>query len=223
MAYVSHFASPPLEILCLPLGPFQTNCYIVFHSGRKNALVIDPAEEPEVILSQLQERGLTAGAAVLTHGHCDHIGAATALAARGVPLLIHPSDAAKLSDPEASGAFYFGFNQEPCQPTRLLNEGDTVDLWEGASVLRVIHTPGHSSGSICLIGEGFAFVGDLLFAGGIGRTDLLGGDDEAMAESLRRILQLPDSTVVYPGHGPITTIGEERESNPFIAPAERES
>jgi glyoxylase-like metal-dependent hydrolase (beta-lactamase superfamily II) len=97
-----------------------------------------------------------------------------------------------------------------------LNEGDVVDLWEGAAPLKVIHTPGHSPGGICLLGDGFALVGDLLFAGGIGRTDLHGGDDEAMAKSLRRIMQLPDSTIVYPGHGPATTIGEERERNPFI-------
>ncbi|NIM05915.1 MAG: MBL fold metallo-hydrolase, partial [Armatimonadetes bacterium] len=185
MAPPSQSDSSPLQIVGIPLGPLQTNCYVVSHPDHKSALIVDPADTADVIISHLRDRNLEPGLVVLTHGHCDHIGAAAELAIEGVPLAIHPADADMLSNPEASGAFLFGVNEQSCQASRLLNEGDTIDLWEGAALLRVIHTPGHSPGSICLIGDGFALVGDLLFAGSMGRTDLYGGDDAAMMKSLR--------------------------------------
>ncbi len=206
---------PSLQVIPLVLGPLSTNCYIVFPLGGKKALIIDPADSPETIFAALKEHDLQPGAVVLTHGHCDHICAAAALAKEGIPVFVHAADALMLKDPGESGAFFFGFSQEACQPSRLLREGDTVDLGN-KEVLRVIHTPGHSPGSICLLSESCAFVGDVLFAGGVGRTDILGGDDEALARSLRRLLELPDDTIVYPGHGPATTIGRERNSNPFL-------
>jgi len=225
MSHIAHFTFPPVEILSLALGPLQTNCYLVFHPQHKNALIIDPADSPGLILSTLKERDLSPAAALLTHGHCDHIGAAAALAARQIPISIHPADASMLADLEASGALFFGLQQESCKPTRLLNEGDMIDFWEHAFALRVIHTPGHSPGSICLLfipseaegAEGCAFVGDVLFAGGVGRTDLPGGNDEAMTASLQRLLELPDTTRICPGHGPPTTIGQERRQNPFLS------
>lgn len=216
MLYESHFSPPPLEVVSLALGDFQTNCYLVSHPPDKGALIIDPAESADIILARCEALGVRPAMVLLTHGHCDHVNAAGALAAEGAPILVHGADAEKLGDPMQSGAAYFGFQQEVCQATRLLQEGDVVDLWEGAAPLRVMHTPGHSPGSICLVRVGCAFVGDVLFAGGIGRTDFFDGSDQEMTQSLERLLQLPDETLVFPGHGPATTIGDERASNPFL-------
>ena len=110
----------------------------------------------------------------------------------------------------------FGLRQEPAEATRLLKEGDKVGLWGDKGQLAVVHTPGHSKGSIVLAGEGCIFGGDLLFSGGIGRTDLPGGDDREMLASLRKLLEFPDETTVFPGHGPPTSIGAERRTNPFL-------
>ena len=212
----SHPNAALFQVIGLALGPFQTNCFIAYPAGHTNALVIDPAAESEVILSELESRGLTLDTVVLTHGHFDHTGAVAELAAQGVPIMIHAEDALMLSEPEVSGAAIFGYPQDTCQPTQLLTEGDVIDIWEGALTFRVIHTPGHSPGSICLLTEKAAFVGDLLFAGGIGRSDLPGGNEYTIEASLKRLMELPDETLVYPGHGQITTIGQERTSNPFI-------
>jgi len=216
MFYTSAFFCPPLEIICLPLGPLETNCYIVFQPPHKSALIIDPADSPEIILDQMKAHNLSGGAVVLTHGHCDHLLAAATLIRRGFPLMIHVADAPMLENHELSGAKWIGLAQENCQPSRLLQEGDTIDLWGEDSALRVLHTPGHSPGGICLLGKGCAFVGDLLFAGSIGRTDLPGGNDEEMQHSLQKIMELPDPTRVFSGHGPSTIIGQERENNPFL-------
>jgi glyoxylase-like metal-dependent hydrolase (beta-lactamase superfamily II) len=142
--------------------------------------------------------------------------AAASLIRQGFPLMIHAADAPMLENHELSGANWIGLAQESCQASRLLEEGDTIDLWGGDSPLQVIHTPGHSPGGICLLAQGCAFAGDLLFAGGIGRTDLPGGNDEEMQHSLQKIMTLPDNTRVFSGHGPSTTIGQERENNPFL-------
>jgi hydroxyacylglutathione hydrolase len=216
MFYPDHFSCPPLEIICLSLGPLATNCYLVFNPPRPEALIIDPADSPEIILSQLQSHKLTGGIIVLTHGHCDHLIAAAHLVKQGFPLSLHAADAPMLDDLELSGAHWLGLPQEQIPAGRLLQEGDSIDLWQGNFPLQVMHTPGHSPGSICLLAKDCAFVGDLLFAGGIGRTDFPGGNDEAMRHSLQKIMALPDPTRVFSGHGPATTIGQERENNPFL-------
>ena len=131
-------------------------------------------------------------------------------------MAIHAHDAAMLSDPMLSGAALFGYSQTETTPDRLLTDGETISLPDPALPFTVLHTPGHTPGSICLYGQGVLFSGDTLFAGSIGRMDLPGGDEDQMQASLHRLMELPDGTAVYPGHGPATTIGEEKRNNPWL-------
>ncbi len=206
-----------MKIVTLTLGALATNCYLVFSPDRSPALIVDAAGDPEDILSAARARGLEIRLVVLTHGHIDHIEAAGELKRRtGAQLAIHEADAPMLERPELSGAALFGFPQTPTSADRLLKEGDDLSLEDSDISLRVLHTPGHSPGSISLLAEGALFSGDCLFAGGIGRTDLPGGDEEAMTASLRRLVSLDGDLPVYPGHGPATTLSAERATNPWL-------
>jgi len=205
----------------LPVGPIETNAYIVAHEASREALVIDPGGPPEPILRILNDDHLELQAIVNTHGHGDHIAGNVPLArATGAPVWAHEADAAMLTDPHANLLAWAGFNVETAAPDRTLREGDTITIGEGhpdAIVLRVAHTPGHTPGGMSLVGDGFVFSGDSLFAGGVGRTDLPGGSEYQLLQSIRdKLLALPDQTIVYPGHGPETTIGDERRHNPFL-------
>jgi hydroxyacylglutathione hydrolase len=208
--------SAQLNIAQLELGPFQANCFILHPKGRFEAIIIDPGAEPERIQAELDAHQLTIAAVVLTHGHIDHIGGGAAFAEQDVPIYIHTADAGALSDPMLSGAALFGFDQQKCNATRLLSDGDTIDIWHGEHILQVIHTPGHTPGCICLLVDECLFAGDVIFAGSIGRTDLPGGDFSAMEASLARILELSDNLTIYSGHGPATTLGNERLMNPYL-------
>jgi hydroxyacylglutathione hydrolase len=197
----------------LTLGPLDTNCWLVDDGAGSPAVVIDPAEEADAILEALG--GAPAAAVVLTHGHFDHLGAVRdVLAATGAPLLVHEADAGCITTAEGTGGRMFGFDATAPQADRLLVDGDNVE--DGAVVLAVLHTPGHTEGSICLLGHGHLFSGDTLFAGSIGRTDFPGGDMAAMRRSIIRLSALDDETVVHAGHGPDSTIGRERRVNPFF-------
>jgi glyoxylase-like metal-dependent hydrolase (beta-lactamase superfamily II) len=206
-----------MNVLMLTLGPLATNCYLVWQEGAMPALLVDCAGDPLDLVNALDDRELELRLIVNTHGHADHIEALMGLhEATGAEIAIHEVDAPMLADPYLSGAAMLGFPQPEVAPGRLLYEEDEIHL-DGTDVsLTVMHTPGHSPGSICLLGEGVLFSGDTLFAGGIGRTDLPGGDPRVMIASLARLVELNPGTVVYPGHGPATTIGEERESNPWL-------
>ncbi len=203
-------------VRCVPVGPLATNCYIVGCEGSADAIVIDPGGNPEEILAALRAGGMKCRMIVNTHGHADHIMANGAIReATGAPIAVHREDARRLTDPAASLSFALadssrGPSSPSPPPDMLLEEGDSVEV--GPAKLRVIHTPGHTPGSISLEGEGVLFSGDTLFAGGgIGRTDLPGGSPGALAHALKtKIFVLPDETRVYPGHGPSTTIGAER-------------
>ena len=199
----------------LVVGPFASNCYIVGAESTKEGMIVDPGAEAEKILRSVKELGLDIKIILLTHGHIDHIdGLEKVKEATGAEVAIHADDAESLEAQPLS--FMFASSQQaPIPPDRLLQGGDSVDF--GDMHFQVIHTPGHSPGCICLLGHGAIFSGDTLFNYGIGRFDLPGGDYGQLMNSLHtKLMVLPDDTIVYPGHGPDTTIGTERQANPFL-------
>ena len=207
-----------MNVAVLTLGPLATNCYLVWEEDSTAALLVDCAGSARDILREAQQRGLAIRLIVNSHGHTDHIEALAGLKeATGAELAIHELDAPMLADPMLSGAAMWGFSQESMAADRVLREGDEIAIPETDVTLSVLHTPGHTPGSICLLGEAVLFTGDCLFAGGIGRVDLPGGDERAMMASLARLAKLDAALVVYPGHGPATTIGAEAEGNPWLA------
>jgi len=177
---------------------------------------MDPGAEPEKIIRAISEKNLKPVVLINTHGHVDHVGANKDVKDRyDIPLLIHSADVPMLKSILQSGlGFFLGAKASP-PPDRLLEEGDEVKI--GTSSLKTIHTPGHSPGCLCFVRDELLFSGDTLFCGGVGRTDLPGGSWEKMMDSIRnKILILSDETIVFPGHGPHTTVGQERNMNPFI-------
>ena len=197
-----------LEVVSLPLGAYQTNCFVVTAQGSTDAVVIDPGDEAGRITDVLAERGLTLVALLVTHGHLDHIGAVRDLvAATGVEVWMARGDADDLRR----------FQPAPYDPEHLVGGGDTVSV--AGIDFRTFDVPGHTAGSVAFATHGVAFVGDVLFAGSIGRTDLAGGDLDTLIESIALLMQeLPPETVVAPGHGPATTLEHELASNPFLEP-----
>jgi glyoxylase-like metal-dependent hydrolase (beta-lactamase superfamily II) len=198
------------------VGPLQSNSYLLADEVTREAALFDPGMESEPVADILARERLIVTAIINTHGHFDHVfGNAYFKAKTGAPLLMHRADLDLVKRLEEQ-SLYFGFRATPSPPPdRFLEEGDEVRV--GGIRLRVLHTPGHSAGGICLVTDGTAFVGDTLFAGSIGRTDLPGGSAETLLTSIReKLLTLPDDTVIYPGHGPATTIGHERRHNPFL-------
>lgn len=203
-------------IQSLVVGPIQANCFILGCEKTKEAVVIDPGDEAKRILAGLQKQALQLKYIINTHGHFDHVGANKALKDKtGAPLLIHRVEAPMLAQLSASAAVW-GMQMDNSPPAdRLLEDGDRIAF--GEITLEVIHTPGHSLGGISLYTPKDLFVGDTLFAGSIGRTDFPGGDYETLIAGVRaRLFVLDDDVRVYPGHGPSTTIGEERRFNPFF-------
>lgn len=201
----------------LVVGPLQVNCYIVGCESSKEALVIDPGEEGERILSRIGALGLQLKMIINTHGHFDHVGANHLLMERngGVELLIHSADAVLLPKAKEHGQKYGLDVQLSPPPTRLLHGGETLNV--GTLAIQVIATPGHTAGGISLVIGEDLFSGDTLFADSVGRTDLPGGDQNNLVASIRQgLFILPDATIVHPGHGPDTTIGREKRLNPYV-------
>lgn len=200
----------------LELGLFASNCYIVGAESSKEAMIIDPGAEANMILRRIKDWGLKAKLIVLTHAHIDHIGAVKEIKeATKAKFALHADEAEALQSRHPTmSAFHFSF-QAPPPPDWLLKGDDTIDI--GELHFLVLHTPGHSPGGICLLGEGVVFTGDTLFNEGIGRTDFPGGSYRQLLDSIHtKLIVLPDDTIVYPGHGPETTIGNERLQNPFL-------
>lgn len=219
---------PEPVITTLAVGALAANCYLVTCPTTRQTLVIDPGAEAERILAEIAAREAQVIGILHTHGHFDHIGATEAvLAGLATPVFVaaHPADAYLYERAAREMAVGFGYPlpETLTLPDRALNEGDEVAV--GALRLRVITMPGHTPGSVSLLcGETCVFSGDTLFRRGIGRTDLPGGDEDAIYESiLTRLYPLPDTLAVYPGHGPATTIGEERRGNPFVQAEEARS
>lgn len=200
----------------LEVGPIMANCFILGCESTKEAVVIDPGDDADRILMELAKSALKVKYLINTHGHFDHVGANRRMKeATSAQIAIHPEDEPMLKELSRS-AMMFGLSAENSPPADLaLNHGDTISF--GSITLQVIHTPGHSRGGICLYTKGHLFAGDTLFAGSIGRTDLPGGDYDTLISSIKeKLLPLDNDTIVYTGHGPETTIGREKQINPFI-------
>jgi len=202
----------------LVVGPFASNCYIVGSSSTKEGMIIDPGAEAGTILKTVQQTGLSISLIVATHAHMDHIDALQAVKEEtNAPFALHEAEEALLSGGAMRPLQSLGFSpyQSAPEPDRLLKDGDRIDV--GDLHFEVLHTPGHSPGGICLSGHGVVFSGDALFNFSIGRTDFPGGSYERLLKGIReKLMVLPDETIVYPGHGPATTIGDERRGNPFL-------
>ena len=198
-----------MKIKMFTVGMLSTNCYLAYSQETKDAIIIDPGfdspSEVEQIFNYAKEERLNVKFIVDTHGHSDHVGGNKILKKKfNVPVCIHAYDADIINE----------LGRETPPVNILLKDGN--DLRFGDATLKVMHTPGHTPGSICLLGETVVFTGDTLFAGGIGRTDFAGGSDRDMEESLKKLLRLPENLVFYPGHGPTSTIREEKVGNPFL-------
>ncbi len=206
-----------MQIVTLPVGMIQTNCYIVGCPKSGEGVVIDPGGHPERILAEIERLGLSIQYVLNTHAHFDHTDANGAIVkATGAPLALHPEDRALLA--ASGGAALFGLQAQPSPPPDLdLHDGDEIRV--GSLNFQVLHTPGHTPGHVCFYEpqEGVLFDGDVLFFRGVGRTDLPGGSWQQLLDSIqRRLFVLPDETVVYSGHGPATTIGDEKRHNPWL-------
>jgi len=209
----------------LVVGDIESCCYIVSASGHRDAMVIDPGGDGPIILEELRRANLTPSLIVNTHGHADHIAANAALkeASPQAQICIHEADAHMLVKPVKNLSVFLGTIVKSPPADRRLKHGDSLEA--GGLALAVRHVPGHTAGGIVLYHapdpadpSGTVFCGDAVFAGSIGRTDFPGGDLKLLLKGIHeQILSLPDETILYPGHGPATTVGEERRSNPYLA------
>ncbi|MDP8242468.1 MAG: MBL fold metallo-hydrolase [Candidatus Hinthialibacter antarcticus] len=205
-----------LQTITLAVGPLQSNCYLLFDDETQNAVVIDPGADGPQIEAAIRERGLTPLMVLNTHGHGDHIAANGHIKdAFDVPLMIHGGDAPMLTDPEKNLSIFLGTPITSPAADRELNDGDSLEF--GDHAIRVYHTPGHSPGGVSFYIGNLLFPGDALFKQSVGRSDLPGASHEVLIAGIRnQLLVLPDDTIVYPGHGPATTIGDEKLDNPFL-------
>jgi len=205
--------SAPFDVFALPLGPLQANCFVVV--GSEAGLVVDPGDEAQVVIDAFAELGFDPAAVLVTHGHFDHVGGVAPLARHfGIPVYAGAADAGEMAGGGIAGMA--GFDVEPVEDPVLLEGEHTLDL---PFPVTVIPTPGHSRGSVTFALEGHLFVGDLLFYGSVGRTDLPGGDMDDLLASVRALVRrFPADTVVHCGHGPDTSLGRELALNPFLSP-----
>ncbi|MEE8191412.1 MAG: MBL fold metallo-hydrolase [Gemmatimonadales bacterium] len=210
---------PQPRVICLTNGVYQENCYILADPETGDAVIIDPGEDSDLFLRRMETEGFTLRAVWLTHAHLDHIlGVKDVVERSGAPLHMHPADRPLYDGIAEQGAWLGVQAPQPPAPDHELAHGDALQL--GGLEFEVRHVPGHSPGSVAFVGHGVAIVGDAIFAGSVGRVDLPGGDGGTLLASIRdQLMTLPDETIVYSGHGPETTVGAERRTNPFVTGA----
>ncbi len=214
-AYTMQMAT---QMKTLVVGPFQVNCYLMWDEETSDGVIIDPGEEAELIFDRVAEAGFEPRAILLTHGHVDHIAAVAAVKEHfDIPLYIGRKDEGMLENPSSNASAYLAEPVTAPKADHLLDDDQMVSF--GALSLKVIHTPGHTLGGVCYLHEttGMLFCGDTLFQMSVGRTDLPGGSTAQLLESItNKIMALPDEILCFPGHGPSTTVGAERNGNPFL-------
>ncbi len=200
----------------LVVGPLQGNTYIIGDETEKEAIVIDPGDEPDRILEVIKDNSLIINAIICTHAHFDHVGAVGDIKKEtGAKILMHKSDLESYTLSKDQAAFWGYDIDDLPQPDGFIDEGDDINV--GNLNFKVLRTPGHSRGGICLYGEGIVITGDTIFQGSVGRTDFPGGSIEELRKSFKRLLDLPEDTKVLSGHGPETTIGREKKENFFVS------
>lgn len=204
-----------MKIENIVVGALQVNCFIAYDEESREAIVVDPGDEAEKIIRLIEDRKLAVLRIVCTHAHFDHIGAVRKLKEKtGAPVIIHKGDLDIYMRANKQGALW-GFQiAQPPEPDMYVHDGDEIAV--GRFCFQVLHTSGHSPGGICLYGEGVIFTGDTIFAGSVGRTDFPGGSMAELRKSFSRIIALPNETRIFPGHGPLTTVKNEREDNFFV-------
>ncbi|MFL5569129.1 MAG: MBL fold metallo-hydrolase [Gemmatimonadaceae bacterium] len=204
-----------LDVQTITVGAFQENCYLVIDERSNRAVIVDPGSEGDRLVAAVDQSGAKLDAVWVTHAHVDHVGAIASIKRKwDVPIYLHPLDR-RLYDAAARQAEVYGVPfEEPPPPDRDFADGQRLEL--GDIAMTVLHAPGHAPGHVVIHGNGIALVGDCLFAGSIGRTDLPLSNPPQLAATLEKISALPAETVVYPGHGMDTTIGQERLTNPFL-------
>ncbi len=226
MNWTMHEVGDGITLGSTAVGYAESNCYILVSDSSKKAAIIDPGtsdrDQIAGIVAEVKRLGATVEQIINTHGHPDHVEGNDILKREfGANVAIHELDGLKLTDPDRNASRLFGFDIQVAPADRLLREGDEVVV--GDIVLKVLHTPGHSAGAIALVGVGYAFTGDTIFLGSVGRTDLPCSCDESevawevLMQAIReKIMVLPDEMILLPGHGPSTTVGHERSHNPYV-------
>jgi hydroxyacylglutathione hydrolase len=204
-----------VKIETIVVGPLQVNCYVVYDDKSLDALVIDAGDEPDKILKFVKSKNLKVSRIICTHAHFDHTGGIATLREKtGAKVMLHIDDLEIYSRIESQGALWGFHVVQPPHPDLFLRDGEEVVI--GEAKLKVMHTPGHSPGGICLVADGIVFTGDTVFAGSIGRTDFYGGSIEALKVSFKKVLSLPPETKLLPGHGNWTTVEDEWQQNFFV-------
>jgi glyoxylase-like metal-dependent hydrolase (beta-lactamase superfamily II) len=204
-----------MKIDNIVVGPLQVNCFIVYDEDSRDAIVVDPGDEAEKIIKLVEDRKLKVSRIVCTHGHFDHIGAVAGVKEKtGAAVMLHKGDLDIYMRADRQGALWGFHIEQPPAPDMYMVEGDEIAV--GRFRLKVLHTAGHSPGGICLYGEGVVLSGDTIFAGSVGRTDFPGGSSAELKRSFARIIALPPETRIFSGHGPLTTVNNEKEHNFFV-------